>query len=68
MGYLDMLRGGASATEIREHLVSGRPAAITIRIPDSLRDAAKEEAALRGMSFSAYVRERLIEGLVKGGE
>lgn len=63
MGYLDLLREGASATDIREHLVSGKPAAITIRIPDTLRDAAKEEAALKGMSFSAYVREQLIEDL-----
>lgn len=66
MGYLDLLREGASATDIREHLVSGGQTAITIRIPDTLRDAAKEEAALRGMSFSAYVREQLIEDLTKG--
>ena len=53
MGYLDLLREDASQTDIREHLVSGRPAAITIRIPETLRDAAKEKAALKGMSFSA---------------
>lgn len=65
MGYLDLLREDASQTEIREHLVSGRPAAITIRIPETLRDAAKEKAALKGMSFSAYVREQLIEDLTR---
>lgn len=67
MGYLNLLREGASATDIREHLVSGKPDAITIRIPDTLRDAAKEEAALKGMSFSAYVREQLIEDLTRKG-
>ena len=63
MGYLDLLREDASQTDIREHLVSGRPAAITI--PETLRDAAKEKAALKGMSFSAYVREQLIEDLTR---
>ena len=35
--------------------------------PDALRDAAKEEAALRGMSFSAFVRTCMIEELAKKG-
>ena len=38
-----------------------------LRIPDTLRDAAKEEAALRGMSFSAFVRTCMIEELAKKG-
>ena len=41
--------------------------AVTLRIPDTLRDAAKEEAALRGMSFSAFVRTCMIEELAKKG-
>ena len=65
MGNLDLLREDASQTDIREHLVSGRPAAITIRISKTLRDAAKEKEALKGMSFSAYVREQLFEGLTR---
>ena len=65
MGNLDLLREDASQTDIRERLVSGRPAAITIRIPKTLRDAAKEKATLKGMSFSAYVREQLFEGLTR---
>ncbi|WP_315985360.1 YlcI/YnfO family protein [Olsenella uli] len=40
---------------------------MTLRIPDTLRDAAKEEAALRGMSFSAFVRTCMIEELAKKG-
>ena len=65
MGNLDLLREDASQTDIREHLASGRPAAITIRILKTLRDAAKEKEALKGMSFSAYMREQLFEGLTK---
>ncbi len=43
------------------------PVSVTLRIPDTLRDAAKEEAALRGMSFSAFVRTCMIEELAKKG-
>ncbi|MEQ2638262.1 YlcI/YnfO family protein [Paratractidigestivibacter faecalis] len=67
MSYLDLLRDNASATEIREHLGGGEQTAITIRIPENLRDAAKEEASLRGMSFSAFVRACVIEELSKKG-
>ncbi len=41
---------------------------MTLRIPDTLRDAAKEEATLRGMSFSAFVRTCMIEELAKKGK
>ena len=34
--------------------------------PDTLRDAAKEAAALKGTSLSAYVRESLIKELTNG--
>lgn len=63
MGYADLLRKDANATDIREFLVSGEQTAITVRIPDTLRDAAKEAASLKGTSLSAYVRECLIKEL-----
>ena len=66
MGYTDMLRDGASPTEMREYLVGGETTAVTIRIPRNLRDSAKEAAELRGTSFSALVRECLIGELTKG--
>lgn len=65
MSYLDLLHNGASTTDIRKHLVSGEQSTITVRLPITLRDAAKDKAALKGMSFSAYVREQLIEDLIK---
>lgn len=65
MGYTDMLRDGASPTEMREYLVDGETTAVTIRIPRNLRDSAKKAAELRGTSFSALIRECLIEELTK---
>lgn len=66
MGYADMIRNDANPTVIREYLVSGDQTAITIRIPETLRDAAKEAAVLRGTSFSSLVRECLIKELTNG--
>lgn len=68
MDYADMLRDGASHTEMRECLVGREMAAVTIRIPRNLRDSAKKAASLRGTSFSALIRECMIEELVKKGE
>lgn len=67
MDYADMLKCGASATEMREYLVDGEMTAITIRIPKNLRDSAKKAAELRGTSFSALIRECVIDELTKRG-
>lgn len=67
MDYADMLRDGTSSTEIREYLVEGDMTAVTIRIPRNLRDSAKKAAALRGTSFSALIRECMIEELTRKG-
>ena len=47
--------------------MEGEQVSVTLRIPDTLRDAAKEEAGLRGMSVSAFVRTCMIEELAKRG-
>ena len=65
--YKDLIEGSPSETEIRSYLVDGNQVSVTLRIPDTLRDAAKDEAALRGMSFSAFVRTCMIEDLAKKG-
>ena len=65
--YSKLVGSKASRTEIRRHLVDGKRVPVTLRIPDTLRDAAKEEATLRGMSFSAFVRTCMIEELSKKG-
>ncbi len=65
--YTELVEAKASETDIRRYLVEGEQVSVTLRIPDTLRDAAKEEAALRGMSFSAFVRTCMIEELAKRG-
>ncbi len=65
--YTELVKAKASETDIRRYLVDGERVSVTLRIPDTLRDAAKEEAALRGMSFSAFVRTCMIEELAKKG-
>ena len=65
--YMELVDSKASETDIRRYLVEGERVSVTMRIPDTLRDAAKEEAALRGMSFSAFVRTCMIEELAKKG-
>ena len=67
MTYSELLRRNADETQIRGYLVEGEPVSVTLRIPQTLRDAAKEEAALRGMSFSAFVRTCMIDELAKKG-
>ena len=65
--YTELVDSNASETDIRRYLVEGERVSVTMRIPDTLRDAAKEEAALRGMSFSAFIRTCMIEELAKKG-
>ena len=65
--YRELIQGDPDETEIRSFLVGGDRVSVTLRIPDTLRDAAKEEAALRGMSFSAFVRTCMIEELARKG-
>ncbi len=65
--YTELIESKPTETEIRSYLAAGDQVAVTIRIPDTLRDAAKEEAALRGMSFSAFMRTCMIEELAKKG-
>ena len=67
-GYKELIKGNPDETEIRSFLVNGNQVSVTLRIPDTLRDAAKEEASLRGMSFSAFVRTCMIEELAKKGQ
>ena len=64
--YKKLIKSNPDETEIRSSLVDGDQVSVTLRIPDTLRDAAKEEA-LRGMSFSAFVRTCMIEELAKKG-
>ena len=67
VSYKELIKSIPDVTEIRSFLVSGDQVSVTLRIPDTLRDTAKEEAALRGMGFSAFVRTCMIEEFAKKG-
>lgn len=67
MGYSDLIEKGASKQELKEFFAGGGQTAITIRIPANLRNAFKEEAELRGMNFSAFLRMCMIQELSKRG-
>ena len=65
--FADLVTKGATDTEQKRHLADGGQIAITLRIPKNLKEAAQEQASLKGMSFSAYMRTCLIHDLT-GGE
>lgn len=65
MGYTELIKQGVDVTDIQEYLIGGKTVAVTIRIPENLRDSAKLVAARRGTSFSAVIRECLIQELCK---
>lgn len=66
MKYADLLDGHASRSEMQSFLVDGENVAVTVRIPENMRDAAKEAAELNGVSFAAIVKMSLIEYLSRG--
>ena len=68
MKYTELVNCGATQTEIQAFLVEGEIVPITLRIPKTLRDSAKEAAALSGVNFTSYVKMCLIEKLSKTQE
>ena len=67
MKYSELIESEARDSEVQTFLVDGDVVPMTIRIPSNLRDSAKEAAALRGMSLSAFVRMCMIQELSKRG-
>ena len=63
MKYSELVEGGASDSQRKDFLAVGEPTPITLRVPKNLKDAAAEEARLRGVSFSAFVRNCIINEL-----
>ena len=63
MRYSELLDSGVAPSELQSFLVGGDSVPVSMRIPENLRDAAKETAALSGMSFTTFVKMLLIERL-----
>lgn len=66
--YSRLVSSGATETELQEQLVGGDMTTITMRIPRNLKEAGAEAAALKGISFSAFIRMCMIEELTKKGQ
>ena len=67
MRYAELIEKNVTTREIQEYLADGESTTITLRIPCNLHESAKEAAALRGMSLSAFVRNCMIQELSKRG-
>lgn len=63
MKYTDLVDSGASTNELQSHLVDSELVTVTIRIPRTMRDAAKDYASLNGLTFTSLVKQCLIERL-----
>ena len=63
MKYSELVEGGATDSQRKDYLAVGEPTPITLRVPKNLKDAAAEEARLRGVSFSAFIRNCIINEL-----
>ena len=67
MTYAELLDSGASPTEVRSYLTDSESVSVTVRMPRTLRDSAKEAAALSGMTFTSYLKGLMIDDLSKRG-
>lgn len=63
MKYSELVDSGATPTEIQSFLTDSENVSVTLRMPRSLRDSAKEAAGLSGMSLTSYVKMCLINRL-----
>ena len=63
MKYSELVESGASPTEIQSYLRDSELVSVTIRIPRTLRDSAKEAASLKGMNFTSFIKGLMIEDL-----
>lgn len=67
MGYKDLVESGASIPEMQSYLTDSELVTVTLRLPRTMRDSAKEYATLNGMNFTTLVKQCLIEKLTKQG-
>ena len=63
MKYSELVESGATEAKRQDFLAEGEQTPITLRVPKNLNDAAAEAARLRGVSFSAFIRNCIINEL-----
>lgn len=67
MKYSELIDSGATTSQIQSYLVDSELVPVTLRIPRTLRDSAKEAAALSGLTFTSFVKTCMIEKLSESG-
>lgn len=65
MGYKELVQSGASTPEIQAYLTDSDLVTVTLRLPRTMRDSAKEYATLNGLTFTSLIKQCLIERLAK---
>jgi len=63
MKYSELLDSGASTSELQAYLVDSELVTVTLRLPRTMRESAKEYANLNGLTFTSLVKQCLIEKL-----
>ena len=63
MKLSELVDSGATPTEAQSFIKNSENVSVTLRMPRSLRDSAKEAASLSGMSLASYVKMCLIDRL-----
>lgn len=66
MSYKDLVESGASVPEMQAYLTDAELVTVTLRLPRTMREAAKEYASLNGLTFTSLVKQCLIERLTRG--
>lgn len=65
MTFAELCSTNIDKADKRAYLVGGPSTATTIRITENLKNSIAEAANLKGLSFSAYVRTCLLDGILK---
>ncbi len=65
MSYKDLVESDASTPEMQAYLTDSELVTVTLRLPRTMRDSAKEYATLNGLTFTSLVKQCLIEKLTK---
>ncbi len=65
MKYSELVEPGAPTSELQSYLVDSELVTVTLRLPRTMRESAKEYANLNGLTFTSLVKQCLIERLTE---
>ena len=65
MKYSELVESGAPTSELQSYLVDSELVTVTLRLPRTMRESAKEYANLNGLTFTSLVEQCLIERLTE---